>query len=73
MIVAVKRGRARRGGGLQTIYIKRYALLVGAGLRITYLLSLRRHAHVSIERGYDKYMGMQVWNKRNKRTFFRLV
>jgi hypothetical protein len=82
MIVAVKRGQhdrgcqkgeSEKGGGLQTIYIKRYALLVGAGLRITYLLSLRRHAHVSIERGYDKYMGMQVWNKRNKRTFFRLV
>jgi hypothetical protein len=36
------------GAGLQTIHSKRYALLVSAGLRITYLLSLKRHALVSI-------------------------
>ncbi len=44
MIVAVKRGQhdrgcqkgeSEKGAGLQTIHIKRYALLVGAGLRIT--------------------------------------
>jgi hypothetical protein len=36
------------GAGLQTIHSKRYSLLVSAGLRITYLLSLKRHALVSI-------------------------
>ena len=62
MIVAVKKGKSVKGAGIQTIHSKRYALLVSAGQRITYLFSLKRHALVSIPNFLHIFHN--IWNLR---------